>query len=99
MGATELTVFCAQLDPGATSPGHSHDREEVVALLEGTLEVVLDGRRETMAARDVLIIPAGAAHQVANATAGTATMLITQPSGTKFFAGDGTPVDPPPWTR
>lgn len=43
LGAKELTVFCDQLDAGVASPGHAHDREEVVVLLDGTLDVVLDG--------------------------------------------------------
>ncbi|MGK6323774.1 cupin domain-containing protein [Sphingomonas sp. DT-51] len=53
--------------PGATAPWHRHPGEEVIYVIEGTLEYQLDGQSPaTFKAGEVLFIPAGVAHKAHN---------------------------------
>ena len=64
--------------PGAVAARHSHPGEEIVYVLEGTLEYTLDGKPPvTLKAGQVLFIPAGAIHAARNVGAGNGAELAT----------------------
>ena len=50
------------IDQGAQLPEHSHPHEQVVNLLEGTYELIVDGQSHVLEAGNVLVIPGGATH-------------------------------------
>jgi quercetin dioxygenase-like cupin family protein len=50
------------IDPGATFPEHHHAHEQTVTVLEGTLELTLDGVTHVLTPGTVLIIPPNARH-------------------------------------
>ena len=53
--------------PGYTSPKHKHPGEEIIYVLEGTLEYQLEGQAPvTLKAGDVLLVPSGVYHSVKN---------------------------------
>ena len=53
--------------PGITAPWHRHPGEEVIYVIEGTLEYQLEGKAPaTFKAGEVLFIPAGVAHKAHN---------------------------------
>ena len=53
--------------PGVTAPWHRHPGEEVIYVIEGTLEYQLEGKAPaTFKAGEVLFIPAGVAHKAHN---------------------------------
>ena len=53
--------------PGATAPWHRHPGEEIIYVLEGTLEYQLEGKSPvTFKAGEVLFVPAGVAHKAHN---------------------------------
>jgi quercetin dioxygenase-like cupin family protein len=47
-------------------PRHTHPGEEIIYVLEGTLEYQIDGKPVTVKPGDVLFIPAGTVHSVKN---------------------------------
>src|SRR3954464_13700282 len=56
----EALQAIVSIAPGVTAPRHSHPGEEIIYVLEGTLEYQLDGQAPvTLKAGDVLFIPAG----------------------------------------
>ena len=62
-------VLQARVDfaPGASFPAHRHPGEEIIYVLEGTLEYEVAGQpRVTLEAGDVLFVPAGAFHSARN---------------------------------
>lgn len=65
------------LDPGAAFPPHSHPGEEIIYVLEGSLEYRLDGRVVTLGPGGVLFVPAGVVHSARNAGSGHADELAT----------------------
>lgn len=53
--------------PGVTAPWHRHPGEEVIYVVEGTLEYQLEHQKPvTVKAGEVLFVPAGVAHKARN---------------------------------
>ena len=67
-----------EIDPGVTSPRHTHFGEEIIYVLEGLLEYQVEGKPPvTLKAGDVLFIPAGTIHAAKNVGTGNAAELAT----------------------
>ena len=74
----EVIQVRVDIAPGVVFPRHSHPGEEIVYMIEGSLEYRLDGRPPvTLNAGDVLFIPAGAIHAVKNVGTGNGAELAT----------------------
>jgi mannose-6-phosphate isomerase-like protein (cupin superfamily) len=65
-GARETCAWRLTLAPGASSPDHTLDREEVFVVLAGEAHATLDGERHAVREGDGLIVPAGVAFTIAN---------------------------------
>jgi len=64
--------------PGALAPWHRHPGEEVIYVVEGTLEYQLEGQPPvTVKTGEVLFVPAGVAHMARNRTAANGAELAT----------------------
>jgi quercetin dioxygenase-like cupin family protein len=64
--------------PGAAFGKHRHPGEEIIYVLEGSLEYEVDGKpTTTLKAGDVLFIPAGTIHAAKNVGSGNAGELAT----------------------
>ena len=64
--------------PGVTAPRHSHPGEEIIYVLEGSLEYRLDGQAPvTLKAGEVLFISAGVVHSAKNVGSGNGAELAT----------------------
>lgn len=74
----ETVQVLVEFAPGASFPAHSHPGEELVYVTEGSLEYAIAGKPPvTLAAGDVLFIPARAVHAVRNVGKGKGTELAT----------------------
>ncbi|HEX8399993.1 MAG TPA: alpha/beta fold hydrolase [Pyrinomonadaceae bacterium] len=74
----EVLQVRVDFDPGAVAAKHNHPGEEIVHVLEGSLEYEVEGKPAvTLKAGDVLFIPAGAAHRVRNVGRGNGSELAT----------------------
>ncbi len=63
---------------GASFGRHTHPREEIIYVIEGTIEYDIDGKPPvTLKAGDVLFVPAGTVHAAKNAGKGNAAELGT----------------------
>lgn len=58
----KVQISFIQNPPGATFPVHSHDCEQILIMLEGTEEHIIDGENFHMEAGDVCVHPAGVPH-------------------------------------
>jgi quercetin dioxygenase-like cupin family protein len=64
--------------PGAVAPAHTHPGEEIIYVLEGSLEYQVEGKPPvTLKAGDVLFIPAGAVHSAKNVGSVNSAELAT----------------------
>ena len=78
--ADSLALVDMLLEPGGCVPPHTDSAEEVVLVLEGTVEAHVGDERGTLEAGGMVLIPAMARHSIRNVGDGTARML-------GFFSG------------
>jgi quercetin dioxygenase-like cupin family protein len=64
--------------PGASFPKHRHPGEEIIYVLQGTLEYDVEGKGTvTLKAGDVLFVPRGVVHAAHNVGTSPGTELAT----------------------
>ena len=74
----EVVQVRVDFAPGAAFGRHSHPGEEIINVLEGTLEYEVEGKPPvTLKAGDVLFIPAGTVHAARNVGTVTGSELAT----------------------
>jgi quercetin dioxygenase-like cupin family protein len=74
----EVVQVRVELDPGVAFGRHWHPGEEIVNVLEGSLEYEIDGKPPiTLKAGDVLFIPARTIHAARNVGRGNGAELAT----------------------
>jgi len=77
-----------EISPDAPAFRHKHPGEEIIYVLEGTLEYAVDGREpKTYGAGDALLVPAETPHSVRNVGSGNAAELrhVRGPEGKPFL--------------
>ena len=97
-GAAEVSIIRQRQQPGGANPAHTHDREEVMVLLVGTVTVNVAGEPHTLGPGDTVIVPPETSHQVQNVGAEAAERLLVAPAGVRFFHATGEEGSPP-WSR
>lgn len=65
-GLRQLSVWRQSIAPGAATPPHRHDSDEVVLCLSGTGEIHFRGRTYPFSARHTLALPRDEVHQLIN---------------------------------
>jgi quercetin dioxygenase-like cupin family protein len=74
----EVVQVRVELDAGVEFGRHRHPGDEIVNVLEGSLEYTLDGEPPvTLQTGDVLFIPAGTVHSARNVGTGNGAELAT----------------------
>ena len=74
----EVVQVRVDFGPRVSFPRHRHPGEEIVNVLEGSLEYQVEGKAPvTLEAGDVLFIPAGIIHSVTNVGRGNGSELAT----------------------
>ena len=100
--AGRFSLIDMYVPPGGGPPPHRHDFEETFRLLEGQLDFIFRGAKQTARAGETVHIPANAPHQFHNSSTQPARMLcICSPAGQEeFFLEMAVPVatrtTPPP---
>jgi quercetin dioxygenase-like cupin family protein len=97
-GATGVSVIRQGQGPGAANPPHSHDREEVMVVLSGTVRVTAEKEDAELSAGDALIVPANVVHQIETIGETEAEWLLAAPAGVRFLFADGREASPP-WSK
>lgn len=64
-----VTHSWVNVDQGATFPEHEHPHEQIVSVLEGELELVVEGAMHRLTPGQVFVIPPGARHSGRGVTA------------------------------
>lgn len=73
----EVIQVRVDFDPGYVAPMHSHPGEEIIYVIEGTLEYEIGGKKSKVKAGDVLFVPAGTPHTATNIGSGNGAELAT----------------------
>ena len=97
-GAAEVSIIWQRQQPGGANPAHTHDREEVMVLLAGTVTVTVAGEPHPLGPGDAVIVPPRMLHQVENTGAEAAEWLLMAPAGVRFIHASGEEGSPS-WSR
>jgi quercetin dioxygenase-like cupin family protein len=74
----EVIQVRVDIEPGVVYPKHKHPGEEIVYVLEGSLEYHVEGKPPvTLKAGEVLFIPYGTTHSVKNVGTNKASEIAT----------------------
>jgi quercetin dioxygenase-like cupin family protein len=74
----EVVQTRVDFDPGVAFPKHRHPGEEIIYVIEGSLEYQVEGKPPmTLKAGGVLFVPAGTIHAAKNVGGGNAAELGT----------------------
>ena len=83
---TNMTLGEVTIDAGFANPLHRHDNcEELLYLIEGTLEHRIGDEWFAMGPGDVIRVPVGVPHQGRNAGDAPARMVVAYNSGDRHF--------------
>ena len=63
-GLQQLSIWRQSLAPGAATPPHLHDCDEVVLCRSGSGELHVDGQAHRFGADTTLVLPRGCTHQI-----------------------------------
>ena len=58
-----VTHSWVEIDEGASFPEHHHPHEQIVSVLDGTLDIVVGGEAIALGAGQVLVIPPDVPHR------------------------------------
>jgi quercetin dioxygenase-like cupin family protein len=91
VGARAMHTGISKLPIGVTAPRHSHNAEEQVTVLEGSVKIVLDGSERVCGRFDSTFISAGVEHEIVNVGDVTAYVLVVygSPDVDRTFAATG----------
>jgi quercetin dioxygenase-like cupin family protein len=95
---TDVAVWRTELQAGTAGPLHTVDRDHVVVVVNGTLEVLLEEDRFDVPAGAAVTLSAGATRQLAAAPDGPVVTVTAARPGSSATVGDAAPVDVP-WGR
>lgn len=74
----EGVMVHAEFPAGANVGKHTHPGEEITYILDGTIQLEVDGKpAQTLKAGQVFWVPAGVPHDAKNTGAGSATIVVT----------------------
>jgi quercetin dioxygenase-like cupin family protein len=86
----EVVQNRVEIGPNAPAVRHKHPGEEIIYVLEGSLEYQIEGQPPmTFHAGDALTVPAGVVHAVRNVGSGS-PLLAVQPKGEESGCSRGT---------
>lgn len=94
-GSKELCFWRTEIPEEVTGMPHRVSREEVFAVIEGRVQLILDGETHLLGAGDVAIVPAGSLLRLDNLGPGPAALWVSTSVGLEAELDDGTRMSPP----
>jgi quercetin dioxygenase-like cupin family protein len=93
--AADVAVWRTELPAGTAGPLHAVDRDHVVVVVEGTVEVLLGQEHRTVPTGASVTLPAGAPRRIAASAEGPAVTVTAARPGSMATVGGGEPVAVP----
>lgn len=75
VGTQSSAVVCFELDPGKALGRHVDSAEEILLVLDGAIEVSVNGEQRRMAAGELAVVPGGTPHHVRHVGASVARIV------------------------
>jgi quercetin dioxygenase-like cupin family protein len=94
-GSSETALWNHTLEPGAESPPHWHDHDQVIYVLAGSGRIVIGREEVALSPGDVAVAPARIPHQVRAAVDEGLDTLVAMPAALRTFRLDGSEIQQP----
>ena len=78
-GSATTTMGDSIMSPGAKIPLHTHQNEETIVVVEGTLDFIVGNERKSCKPISTLFAPAGVPHSIINNSKADARILTFHP--------------------
>lgn len=92
-GLDSLSVWLQTIEPGAATPPHRHDCDEVVVVLAGRGELHVDGQVHAFGPEQTIVLPAEVEHRILNSgTTPLRTLAAFAATPVGVFLPDGAPL-------
>ena len=75
----KVSFFIVQFSPGHGPKKHRHPYEETFILLDGEIEIIVNGNTQTIGAGKIAIVPAGTWHEFKNCSDRPLQMINIHP--------------------
>jgi quercetin dioxygenase-like cupin family protein len=96
-GLRALSVWSQTIAPGAATPPHRHDCDEVVVVSAGRGELRVDGSVQAFGPDCTIVLPANVEHQIVNSGAEPLSIVaVLSATPVQVLLPDGSPL-PLPW--
>ena len=92
-GSATSQVVYVTLEPGKSGGRHIHSAEEILVVLEGTVQLAVGNDWKRLGKEDMAVIPAAIAHELTNVGSEDSRFLAIFPSPTVLHTWD-VPVEP-----
>ena len=79
-GAESLSVREVVVEPGYRGRLHTHDTDEAVMVVEGSIQFIVGDEVQTVRSGYSMLAPPGVAHKLVNNTWVSARMLVIRPT-------------------
>ncbi len=83
LNGTDLALWRVEMAPGSAGPVHSVDVEQVLVLLQGELQLELDGDTTELGPDAAKVLPARAERQLINRSVAPAVAMVCSHSGAR----------------
>ncbi|HEY6276294.1 MAG TPA: cupin domain-containing protein [Streptosporangiaceae bacterium] len=97
-GSQELCAWRVDIPGRTQGVAHQVSREEVLYVLSGTMQVILNDRPAQATAGDAVLVPAGSKFRIDNRSDEPVTAWVTTNAGLTALMPDGSRLVPP-WAR
>lgn len=89
LGSSELSTWRARMEPGASGPAHTMNREQVWLPLSGTLLATVDEHTVEVGPGQALLLPAGERRQVRATAHAPVEVLVCMAAGGRAELDNG----------
>ena len=83
-GTTSSSLSYSVVEPGAGAPLHTHEDDELIVILEGTVEATLGDQVQKVGADHTLVVPPGVPHGFTSTGPGSARIITFFPVQNPF---------------
>lgn len=84
VSAERITVTFGTLAPGICAPVHHHEHEQILVVVDGECDFILEGKLYPMKKGDVIIVPSNAEHGAYSSDKGCQIIDIFSPPRQDF---------------
>lgn len=86
MAGARTMANWVKIDPGQTVPEHAHPHEQVGLVLEGLIDMTIDGDTRRLAVGDCYVIPGGVPHAATSGPEGCLVLDVFSPPREDYLA-------------